>query len=433
MVPALLAAEIRETVLDYLQTTWSLADRELEAALFRFLEGADDPATAIFKGPYLHRRLPFAPKPPDAAVPLDIRPAYEPHLHQLQAWQRLSTRNGATPLATLVTTGTGSGKTECFLYPILDHCYRALERGEGGIKAIVLYPMNALASDQARRFAEIIHRDPRLDGKLRVGMYVGEKGSHRGMGPDSVIDDQEILRKAPPDILLTNYRMLDLLLLRPKDQNLWNHNRPGTLRYLVLDELHTYDGAQGTDVACLIRRLSARLGEHDSLCPVGTSVTVASDTGDSQRELLEFASKVFDQPFDDDTVIGETLRSPEESLALFPLPGPERYPSSTADLEPEPQQDPEQHVRTLVRHWFPTADGLPADHSPDSRVAIGQAILRLPLARAVIRVASPRIIDAEALDSALCRLLTGFASRDRADASRQMLERAERESSASEP
>jgi superfamily II DNA/RNA helicase len=76
-----------------------------------------------------------------------VHPSYDPYLHQLQAWQRLSSRDGAEPQATIVTTGTGSGKTECFLYPALDHCYRALQRGEGGIKAIILYPMNALAAD----------------------------------------------------------------------------------------------------------------------------------------------------------------------------------------------------------------------------------------------------------------------------------------------
>src|SRR5690606_24870912 len=153
-------------------------------------------------------------------------------------------------------------------------------------------------------FAEIIHEDKRLDGKLRVGMYVGDEGRNREMGPSAVIDQKEQLRKNPPDILLTNYRMLDLLLLRPTDQPLWKHNKPGTLRYLVLDELHTYDGAQGTDVACLIRRLTARLGGQDALCPVGTSATVGSESGDGMQKLLDFASAVFDQPFHEESVVG---------------------------------------------------------------------------------------------------------------------------------
>jgi DEAD/DEAH box helicase domain-containing protein len=175
MIPALVAHEIRESILDHLRTTWALSDRELEKALFAFLEGKayaerpGDPASGIFRGPYLRLRLPFSPKPADAAVPLDLHPSYDPYLHQLQAWHRLSSKDGAEPQATLVTTGTGSGKTECFLYPLLAHCYRAQERGEGGIKAIVLYPMNALAADQARRFAEIIHQDKRTSGNRTPG------------------------------------------------------------------------------------------------------------------------------------------------------------------------------------------------------------------------------------------------------------------------
>src|SRR5690606_6951964 len=121
-------------------------------------------------------------------------------------------------------------------------------------------PMNALASDQAGRLARILWDDPRLKGVVTAGLYVGGSSEHGTAGPAHLIDKREILRSSPPHILLTNYRMLDLLLMRPADARLWQHNTPQTLRYLVLDELHTYDGAQGSDVACLIRRLQARLG-----------------------------------------------------------------------------------------------------------------------------------------------------------------------------
>ncbi|HKO89883.1 MAG TPA: DEAD/DEAH box helicase, partial [Polyangiaceae bacterium] len=411
MIPALVASEIRETLLDYLRTTWALSDRNVERALFDFLQGKSDPATSIFRGPYLRVRLPFAPKPPDAPVPLDIQPPYDPFLHQLQAWQRLSSRDGAEPAATLVTTGTGSGKTECFIYPILDHCHRALQRGEGGVKAIVLYPMNALASDQARRIAEIVHGHPLLNGKLRVGMYIGEEGQHPEMGVSNVIDTRDALRRSPPDILLTNYRMLDYLLLRHKDQALWKQNRPGTLRYMVLDELHTYDGAQGTDVACLLRRLAARLGGQDSICPVGTSATVASDAGTGQQELLEFATKVFDQPFEEDSVIGETRRTPDEFFALFSAEAVESYPTASLDLEPEPQQDAEAHVRGLVRHWFPRAERLLVGPSEAFRAGLGQAVMRHPLGRAILRATSRHIVDGPSLDGELCQRLPTFAQK----------------------
>ena len=200
MIPALVADEVRETLVDYLRTTWALSDRQLERALFEFLQGrGPDSAggnSSMFRGPYLRMRLPFAPKPPDATVPLEVHPPYPPYLHQLEAWQRLSSLGGRTPQATLVTTGTGSGKTECFLYPILDHCFR--HRDEAGIKAIILYPMNALASDQGRRIAEIIHKDERLSGRLRVGLFVGGDGSNPEMGATTIIDKKEQLRVPPP-------------------------------------------------------------------------------------------------------------------------------------------------------------------------------------------------------------------------------------------
>ncbi len=411
MIPALVAQEIRETVLDYLRTTWALSDRKLERALFDFLEGkAGDPSSSIFRGPYLRLRLPFSPTPPDAPIPLDIHPSYPPYLHQLQAWQRLSSRDGAEPQPTLVTTGTGSGKTECFLYPLLDHCYRAQQRGEGGIKAIVLYPMNALAADQARRFAEIISADERLDGRLRVGMYVGGDGTNREMSSDAVIDRKEQLQKNPPDILLTNYRMLDLLLLRPKDQPLWKHNKPGTLRYLVLDELHTYDGAQGTDVACLIRRLTARLGGQDALCPVGTSATVASDAGDGQEKLLSFASAVFDQPFLEDAIIGESRRSPEEFFSLFQGASKEVYPPASDELDPEPGQEVEAHTRAIAERWFPEAGSLRVKDPAEFRLALGQAAARHPLARAIISESSAKLVDEAELDTRLCKRLPALAA-----------------------
>ncbi len=164
-----------------------------------------------------------------------------------------------------MATGTGSGKTECFLLPLLEHCRLQHARGQRGIKAILIDPMNALATDQARRIADLIHTIPALAGH-RAGLYIGASGDDAtaAMTATSVITDKEALHKAPPDILLTNYKQLDYLLIQPHVQGLWLHSgrQPdGTsvLRYLVVDEFHGFDGAQGTDLACLIRRLRDRL------------------------------------------------------------------------------------------------------------------------------------------------------------------------------
>ena len=214
MIPLTIAGEVRETLLDYLTTTFNLQDEALEDALRAYLE---DPAHGLFKGPYLHLRLPFRHIPEAEVVPLEIAPAFRPYVHQAQAFARLTSHGGHTPEPTLVTTGTGSGKTECFLYPILDYCHA--HRGEPGVKAILLYPMNALATDQAGRLARAIHGDTRLRGRVTAGLYIGARGEdRRAMGEDRLIDERTTMRNTPPDILLTNYKMLDFLLLRPEDK-----------------------------------------------------------------------------------------------------------------------------------------------------------------------------------------------------------------------
>lgn len=315
MLPPLLSLTLQSTLIDYLRTTFRLRSPALDAALFSFLQ---HPTRGMFRGPYLDIRLPFRPTPATTSIPLTITPAFPPHAHQLRAWQRLSS-SSQTPSSTLVTTGTGSGKTECFLYPILDHCHRHI--GTPGIKAILLYPMNALASDQAERLAGILHSDPRLKNKVRAGLYVGDTPTNPQSASTAtrLADDRDALRQSPPDILLTNYRMLDFLLMRPDDGRLWQNNSPETLRYLVLDELHTYDGAQGSDVACLIRRLRRRLqipAEH--LCCVGTSATIGSGSPDSRRLLVDFARDVFGTPFDDAALVTEDRLTVDEFFADVP-------------------------------------------------------------------------------------------------------------------
>jgi len=393
VIPLPAAREVRETLLDYLRSTWQIADRDLEAALLAFLSGPQ----GMFKGPWVRLSLPFALAPEGAPMPLDVHPPYRPYLHQLLAWQRLSSRDGHEPEATIVTTGTGSGKTECFLFPILDHVARAVARGERGIHAIVLYPMNALASDQARRIASIIHDDPGLRGRLRVGLFVGGDGRSREMGPTSVVDDNDALRKSPPHILLTNYRMLDLLLQRPRDAKLWAQNPAGRLRYLVLDELHTYDGAQGTDVACLVRRLGARLGGADAICPVGTSATVAAEAGQPNTELLTFASRIFDQTFAEDSLLGEVRLTPDELFATAGTAIAAPLPIDPLTLDPEPQIEGPDHVRDVAARWFPADQQLAVLDDDTFRLRLGESILRHPVGRALVRAAAQRLSSWDAL------------------------------------
>ncbi len=306
---------------------------------------------AIFKGPYLSLGLPFRTTEKNKSVPFrHFNPGFLPYSHQLKAFQRLC---GDNPLPTLVATGTGSGKTECFMYPVLDHCATASSKG---IKAVVIYPMNALASDQARRFAQEIHKRAHLRAKVRVGLFVGagEESPNKEMTDNSVITCKNTQRECPPDILLTNYKMLDYLLLRPKDQPLWRPNARDGLRYLVVDELHTFDGAQGTDLACLIRRLRDRLqmgtGVDNGMACVGTSATIGGEQ--SLSTLVAYASQVFSTGFDSQAVIREARLTTEEFLpgSITETRWPD--PSLLLAMPSKNYHSPHDFIAAHAQIWF---------------------------------------------------------------------------------
>ncbi|MGD9973466.1 MAG: DEAD/DEAH box helicase [Desulfatirhabdiaceae bacterium] len=142
MLPSLVARDVIEGIKSCLRTTFPPATPAFENTLEEFLAQPG----RVFKGPYYELRLPFRPAPTQNLPFETITFPWRPHLHQAAAFERLC---GDRPRSTLIATGTGSGKTECFLYPILDYC--AARAGMPGIKAIVIYPMNALATDQAKR------------------------------------------------------------------------------------------------------------------------------------------------------------------------------------------------------------------------------------------------------------------------------------------
>ena len=325
MRPTLAAEDLRRGIVQYLTTTFALGDAPTRDALEDFFT---DPDTGLFRGPYLRIRTPFRKAEKGWREGLEWAPTgFTPYRHQARAFERLSTRNGpAEP--TLVTTGTGSGKTEAFLLPVLDHCMRARRAGHRGIKAILLYPMNALATDQAHRIEDLL-RDPVLQ-HVTAALYIGDVPGEAGF--EQVLTRRAEIRRARPDILLTNYKMLDLLLQRAEDQPLWDE---AALAYVVVDEFHTYDGAQGTDVAMLLRRLAAATGQSrpgrplGDICPVATSATLGSNRGDdpdSNATLLAVASQVFGTAFPPGSIIGENRLSVEEFVGdldyFLPLPDP---------------------------------------------------------------------------------------------------------------
>ena len=352
MLPSLVARELIESIHNFLSTTFPATSpgflREDGSTAIDELLATPE---AIFKGPYLSLGLPYRTIGENQALPFSkFNPGFSPYSHQFKAFQRLC---GTNPLPTLVATGTGSGKTECFMYPVLDHCAAHPAKG---IKAVVIYPMNALASDQARRFAKEIYKRENLRGKIRVGLFVGtgEASPIKAMTDDFVITCKDTQREDPPDILLTNYKMLDYLLIRPKDQPLWRHNTPDTLRYLVVDELHTFDGAQGTDLACLIRRLRDRLqisGDASSgMACVGTSATIGGEQ--SLSALVGYASQVFSTPFDSQSVIRENRLGADEFLpaSITECRWPE--PSTLLAMPASNYHSPYDFIAAHAQLWF---------------------------------------------------------------------------------
>ena len=327
LLPNLQANHLREGLTDYLATTFALTDPDAQGALSDFV---GHPDTGMFKGPYVRLRLPFAPASGNWGMHLDWWPAeFTPYGHQASAFERLSTKFQKRPQPTVVTTGTGSGKTEAFLYPILDHVLRAKAAGVTGMKAVILYPMNALANDQAERLARLVTEHPELSG-VSAGLYTGEQstGGRTKVTHEGLITDRSLMHSAPPDILLTNYKMLDHLLLHPDRADIWRLSAD-SLQYVVLDEFHTYDGAQGTDVAMLLRRLGLTVRAHwtdtspvtdddrfrplGRITPVATSATLGSKA--EPTAMLGFAHTVFGEQFDAAAVIGETRLTSSEWLA----------------------------------------------------------------------------------------------------------------------
>lgn len=240
-----------------------------------------------------------------------------PYKHQTDAWLNLIQKQKNT----VVTTGTGSGKSFCFAVPVVDACLRANEAANVGpgdkrkVKALLVYPMNALANSQYNDLAE------RLQGSgLSICNYTGElkddpdtakKKFVEIMGREpfdcEVISRDELRNKRGADILVTNYMMLELILTRFEDRSIFPFEAVSELKYLVFDEIHTFTGRQGADVACLIRRLKEHTKCAGKVRCVGTSATIDSSSPAKARETVaRFAGEVFGEAFAAEDVVGET-------------------------------------------------------------------------------------------------------------------------------
>jgi hypothetical protein len=274
--------------------------------------------------------------------PLDL------HLHQKQAISKA--RSGQS---FVVTTGTGSGKSLCYLIPIIDHVLRARsDTGKQGTCAIVIYPMNALANSQIEEAQKFLRN---IDGpeKPTVARFTGQEDAA----------EREAISANPPDILLTNFMMLEYLLTRRSAQDARVISNCEGLRFLVLDELHTYRGRQGADVAMLVRRVRERLAPDGNLICIGTSATMSSkgDAMERRRTVSNVASTLFATDIPPQNVLVEALKRRTE------LPG--NIAASTL-VEMVRRQLPKAMPDAVMAHdpmatWIETRLGLDKSDSGD--------------------------------------------------------------------
>ena len=323
-----LAEQVKERYKRYLETTFHFKDPDLRKSFQEALstghlsKGPYLEATPVFKRGKSTRELfrELLTNPLDEGflkAVLGDRPLY---LHQEEAIRKVFREEHNV----VVATGTASGKTETFLYPILLHLYREFQAGrsEPGVRALILYPMNALANDQRDRLGKI-HKRLQETGspfKFTFGQYIGEtpkdENDSQRHARDHIahrLPGELVLRKdmwdSPPHILLTNYSMLEYLLIRPDDSPLFDDGHSRWWTFLILDEAHQYRGSKGIEMGMLLRRLKRRLREGGRTGPfrcIATSATIAGGEYD-KATVAKFASELFGEEFlEQDVILGKT-------------------------------------------------------------------------------------------------------------------------------
>jgi ATP-dependent helicase YprA (DUF1998 family) len=403
--PLRACSAIEEDYRRYLQSTFTPRRRwlqeEFETALRSDFE--------LTKGPFLQASPPFMTgmplrtlieegllsqrllRLPQESLPIG-RPLY---LHQ-----EVSIRKAVGQRRNLViASGTGSGKTECFLIPILDHLLREQEEGSGsppGVRALLIYPMNALANDQVKRLRNLLAPYP----SVTFGRYVGDtphglkeaedvfrqRYPHEPRLPNELIS-REQMQTTPPHILLTNFAMLEYLLLRPSDSPLFDGPTGARWRFLVLDEAHVYDGAKGAEIAMLLRRVRDRVvrSEVGRLQCFATSATLGAGERDFPA-LARFATELFGEPFEwdpndtsrQDVVSASVRRLRVEDEARHRIP-PTAY-GSLLTASRDRALDPEGFRSQLEEHARSVSEGATKQESLAAALALDRTVQEIQVA-----------------------------------------------------
>jgi hypothetical protein len=333
--PIAFTEDVVSDFLRYQLTTYPLADADLHAQMRALLRLEESRITPLRRGPFISLSRPF--KTGASVAKLVSEGVFHPGLKAIAAYpavrahQEEAFRSIKAGKTTLVATGTGSGKTECFLYPVISRCLELADaQTPPGVVAVLVYPMNALAEDQLDRlrgllagrgipFGMYVGKTPETDADVRAErMPPGSSNAdynarlkqlrERGEGTTLIPAEERASRAAmreaggQPRILLTNVKQIELLLTRGKDVGLFD-NAP--LEFLVFDEAHTFRGAQGAETACLIRRLRAFAGkEAEGVTCVATSATMA-DPKRGPKAAEDFARRFFGVDATKVKIVGE--------------------------------------------------------------------------------------------------------------------------------
>jgi hypothetical protein len=351
---------------------------------------------------FVHERLAEGELWPEAV--LQLNPAYEPgpKLGELAASGAITSdaarffgpglrlhRHQAEALAAagrgdnyIVSTGTGSGKSLTYLVPIFDAILRD-DPARPSVRALIVYPMNALINSQIEAL-ETFRKENWPDCPVRFAQYTGQtRNELRG----------ELLRD-PPHILLTNYVMLEYMLIRPQERALVGETTR-ELRFLTVDELHVYRGRQGADVAMLLRRLRQRAGRPNLQC-AATSATIATggDRATRRAQIAEVGSRLFGVPIAPHNVIDETL----ERVAQVPVPTTGEILRATVEMPP-PSADRAAVVAHPLAAWAEETFGLTSE---DGRLVRRPSI---SFADGVAALADATLLPSEQCDAALKAVL----------------------------
>lgn len=305
---------IEKNYLNYLQNQFPINDETINKAFKNQLFKKN----ALAKGPYLEVSAPYIEgKTISNLIDEGVLNPQMKGLNQqelpkdrpLFSHQEKAIRKAIKNENFVVATGTGSGKTESFMMPILNDLFDELSKGNltPGVRALFIYPMNALANDQMKRLRSLLKDTP----EITFGRYTGdtqkmnkeavlqfnEQNIDETILPNELLSRDE-MRNTPPHILVTNYAMLEYLLLRPEDTSFFDGPLATNWRFLVLDEVHTYNGANGVEIGMLIRRLKDRIQAYDDnkLQCIATSATLGNEVN-AKELVMKFASDIFGEPF----------------------------------------------------------------------------------------------------------------------------------------